>query len=47
MNQYPGSMAKVAANFASVLSAREQGLLNQIDSEALESANQALGISLL
>ena len=47
MNQYPGSMAKVAANFASVLSAREQGLLNQIDSEALESATQALGISLL
>lgn len=47
MDQYPGSMAKVAANLVSVLSTREQDLLNQIDSGALEADNQVLGFSLL
>ena len=47
MDQYPGSMVKVAANMAGVLRTWEQDLLNQIDKEELEGKNPALGVSLL
>ena len=47
MDQYPGSMVKVAANHAAVLRAWEQDLLNQIEDEEQETENRSLGVSLL
>ena len=47
MDQYPDTMGKVAANFAAVLRAWEQDLLNQIEGGEQENRSQALGVSLL
>jgi CRP-like cAMP-binding protein len=49
MGQYPDTMAKVAANFAAIIRAREQDLLNQFEDGEPEhgNQNQALGVSLL
>lgn len=47
MEQFPGSMMKIAANITAELTLREQEYLSQLEPKDLESGDQPLGISLL
>ena len=47
MEQFPGSMMKIAVNITSELTLREQEYLSQLEPKDLESGDQPLGVSLL